>query len=196
MHVLLVCDATTLYPCVLQYPAGSKMRSACAWVYTFRTHGVVVEAGGGGVVGFAGTPVWVYILREIPFLNITPEVGFAGLEIPLLNIRPELGFAGGVTTLWYCCILSKRVVDAASCASMFDMSVLSLVAELAMLFSAVAMASLVICVSVTLLTAPKEFGLARNRWRRSTLASRYLVCHDAHICNAGGNCSHSQVASG
>ncbi len=108
MHVLLVCNATTLYPCVLQYPAGSKMQSACAWVYTFGTHGVVVEAGGGGVVGFAGTPVWVYILRGIPFLNIAPE----------------LGFAGGVTTPWYCCLPSKRVVNAASCASMFDMSVL------------------------------------------------------------------------
>ncbi len=155
MRVLLVCDATTLYPCVLQYPAGSKMRSACAWVYTFGTRGVVVEAGGGGVVGFSGTPVWVYILREIPFLNIAPE----------------LGFVGGVITPWYCCILSKRVVNAASCASMFDMSVLSLVAELAMLSSAVAMASLVICVSVTLLAAPKEFGLARNRWIPSTLAS-------------------------
>ncbi len=127
---------------MLQYPAGSKMRSACAWVYTFGTHGVVVEVGGGGVLGFAGTLVWVYILREIPFLNTTPE----------------LGFDGGVTTPWYCCILSKRVVNAASCASMFDMSVLSLVAAFAMLSSAVAMASLVIFV------------------RRSTLASRYLVC--------------------
>ncbi len=155
MHVLLVCDATTLYPCVLQYPAGTKMRSACAWVYTFGTHGVVVEAGGGGVVGFAG----------------------------------------GVTTPWYCCIPSKRVVNAASCASMFDMSVLSLVAELAMLSSAVGIASLVICVSVTLLAAPKEFELALNSQRRLTLASRYLVCHDAHVCDAGGNRSHSQVAS-
>ncbi len=69
-------------------------------------------------------------------------------------------------------------------------------AELAMLSSAVAMASLVICVSVTLLAAPKEFELARNRRRRLTLASRYLVCHDAHVCNAGGNRSHSRVASG
>ena len=58
----------------------------------------------------------MYILREIPFLNIAPE----------------LGFAGGVTTPWYCCILSKREVNAASCTSMFDMSVLSLVAELVM----------------------------------------------------------------
>ncbi len=165
---------------MLQYPAVSKMRSACAWVYTFGTHGVVVEAGGGGVVGYAGTPVWVYILREIPFLNIAPE----------------LGFAGGVTTPWYCCIPSKRVVNAASCTSMFDMSVLLLMAELAMLFSAVAMASLVICVSVILLAALKEFGLARNRRRRSTLASWSLVCHDAHVCNAGGNHSHSRVASG
>ncbi len=140
--------------------------------------------------------MWVYILREIPFLNITPEVGFAGLEIPFLNITPELGFDGGVTTPWHCCIPSKRVVNAASCASIFDMSVLSLVAELAMLFSAVAMVSLVICVSVTLLAAPKESGLARNRRRRSMLASRYLVCHNAHICNASGNPSHSQVASG
>jgi hypothetical protein len=81
--------------------------------------------------------VWVYILCEIPFLNITPEVRFAGSEIPFLNITPELGFAGGVATPWCCCIPSKRVVNAASCASMFDMSVLSLVAELAMLFSAV-----------------------------------------------------------
>ncbi len=151
------------------------MRSACAWVYTFGTHGVVFEAGGGGVVGFAGTPVWVYILREIPFLNMVPE----------------LGFAGGVTIPWYCCIPSKRVVIVASCASMFDMSVLSLVAELAMLSSAIAMASLMICVSVTLLAAPKEFGLACNRRRRSMLASRYLVCYDAHVCDAGGNCSHS-----
>jgi hypothetical protein len=117
------------------------MQSACAWVYTFGNHGVVVEAGGGGVVGFAGTPVWVYILGEIPFLNILPE----------------LGFAGGVTTPWYCCIPSKRVVNAASFTSMFDMSVLLLVAELAMLSSAVAMTSLVICVSVTLLAALKEF---------------------------------------
>jgi hypothetical protein len=62
-----------------------------------------------------------------------PEVGFAGCEISFLNITPELGFAGGVTTPWYCCIPSKRVVNAASCASMFNMSVLSLVAELAML---------------------------------------------------------------
>ena len=38
--------------------------------------------------------MWVYILREIPFLNIAPE----------------LGVAGGVTTPWYCCIPSKRVV--------------------------------------------------------------------------------------
>ncbi len=53
------------------------------------------------------------------------------------------------------------------------MSVLFMVAELAMLFIAIAMASLVICVSVTLLAAPKEFGLACNRQRRSTLASRY-----------------------
>ncbi len=45
------------------------------------------------------------ILREIPFLNITPAS----------------------------CIPSKRVVNAASCASMFDMSVLLLVAELAMM---------------------------------------------------------------
>ncbi len=140
--------------------------------------------------------MWVYILHEIPFLNIMPEVGFAGLEIPFLNIMPELEFAGGVTTPWYCCIPSKRVVNAASCASMFDMSVLLVVAELAMLFSAVVMASLEICVSVTLQAAPKEFGLARNRQRRSTLALRYLVCHDAHVCNAGGNRSHSQVASG
>ncbi len=141
----------------------------------FGIHGVVVKAGGGGVVGFAGTLVWVYILREIPFLNIAPE----------------LGFAGGVTTLWYCCIPSKHVVNAASCVSMFDMSVLLLVAELAMLSSAVAMASLVICVSVTLLAALKEFGLARNRQRRLTLASRYLVCHNAHVCDASGNRSHS-----
>ncbi len=124
--------------------------------------------------------MWVYILREIPFLNIAPE----------------LGFAGGVTTPWYCCISSKGVVNAASCASMFDMSVLLLVAELGMLSSATAMVSLVICVSVTLLAAPKEFGLARNRWRHSTLASRYLVCHDAHVYNASGNRSHSRVASG
>ncbi len=124
--------------------------------------------------------MWVHILREIPFLNIAPE----------------LGFAGGVTTPCYCCIPSKHVVNAASCMSMFDMSVLLLVAELAMLSSAVAMASLVICVSVTLLAAPKEFGLACNRRRCSMLASRYLVCHDAHVCNAGGNHSHSQVASG
>ena len=73
---------------------------------------------------------------------------------------------------------------------------LLLLAELAMLSSAVAMASLVTCVSVTLLAAPKEFKLAHNRWRGSTLASWYLVCHDAHVCNAGGNHSHSQVASG
>jgi hypothetical protein len=125
-------------------------------VYTFGTHGVVVKASGGGVVGFAG----------------------------------------GVTTPWYCCIPSKRVVNATSCASMFDMSVLSLVAELAMLSSAVAMALLVICVSVTLLASPKEFELAHNRQRCSRLASWYLVYHDAHVCNAGGNHSHSQVASG
>ncbi len=49
----------------------------------------------------------MYILREIPFLNIMPE----------------------------CCIPSKRVINAASCASMFDMSVLLLVAELAMLLA-------------------------------------------------------------
>jgi hypothetical protein len=54
----------------------------------------------------------MYILREIPFLNKTPE----------------------------CCIPSKRVVNAASCASMFDMSVLLLVAELVMLLAMGAMA--------------------------------------------------------
>ncbi len=96
--------------------------------------------------------MWVHILREIPFLNITPEVGFAGGEISFLNITPEvgfailflnitpeLGFAGEVTTPWYCCIPSKRVVNAASCVCMLDISVLLLVAELAMLFSAIVM---------------------------------------------------------
>jgi hypothetical protein len=32
VHVLLVCEALTLHPCVLQYPVGSKIRSASAWV--------------------------------------------------------------------------------------------------------------------------------------------------------------------
>ena len=34
LHVLLVCDAMTLYLCVLQYPAGSKMQRASVWLYT------------------------------------------------------------------------------------------------------------------------------------------------------------------
>ena len=39
---------------MLQYPVGSKMRSASAWVYTHGTYGVVVGVGGGFAGVFAG----------------------------------------------------------------------------------------------------------------------------------------------
>jgi len=124
LHVLLVCNLCTLHPCVLQYPAGSKMRSASDSRY-----------------------IWCCSRGQWCFYG---------------------GFAVGS-----CCILSKRVFIAASCATKLSMSVLSLVAALAMLLSANAMAVLSTCASVTLLAVPKEFELARCKRRRLMLASRY-----------------------
>ena len=62
VHVLLVCDATTHHPWVLQYPVGSKMRSESACVYICGAYGAagVVWCGAAGVVWFGdvvGGPV-------------------------------------------------------------------------------------------------------------------------------------------
>ena len=106
------------------------------------------------------------------------------------------GSAGTRACPCCCCILSKRVFSADSLARMFDMSVLSLVAALAMLLRADAMAALSICMSMTFLAAPKELGLALSRRLRLMFVLRYLVCHAAHVCAAGASCYHSLVASG
>jgi hypothetical protein len=63
VHVLLVGEATTGHPWVLQYPLGSKMRNASACVYTRGTYGTAGKVWfGGGVVG--GTVGVVTVVQQ------------------------------------------------------------------------------------------------------------------------------------
>ena len=102
LHVLLVCNSTTLYPCVLQYPAGLKMQSASAWVYTFCGRRI---REGVGVVVMAG--------------GVVDVVGVGVVAVVVAGVAPPR------------CIVSMRIDNAASCATIVAKSELLFVAAFA-----------------------------------------------------------------
>jgi len=95
LHVLLVCDSGTQYPCVLQYPVRSNIANSSACVYTFSVYGLQLPVSGAGVA-FAGALVggklsyramraWIWVRREAILMLLLVSALARLLRQPLME---------------------------------------------------------------------------------------------------------------